>query len=77
MNEDMKSFKISQNEYELSGQCIICGKNVTVGPITGESLIAWRNGTFAQDAFPNLNLDQREFIISGICGKCFDKMFEE
>ena len=35
----------------------------------------WRRGKLAQDAFPYLSADERELLISGICGKCFDKMF--
>ena len=34
--------------------------------ITEEQLQDWINGTVAQKAFPNLNADQREYIISGI-----------
>ena len=28
-----------------------------------------------QNAMPNLSADDRELLISGICGPCFDKMF--
>lgn len=35
-------------------------------PITSAQLQAWQNGTLAQDAFPLLDMDQREFLISGI-----------
>jgi hypothetical protein len=36
-----------------------------------------QRGVLIQNALPNVNEDQREFLISGICGKCFDKMFVE
>ncbi len=35
-------------------------------PVTKEQLDAWLAGQFAQDAFPHLSADDREFIISGI-----------
>ena len=35
----------------------------------------WEDGKLAQDAFPYLNLDEREMLISGICPECFDSMF--
>jgi len=32
---------------------------------------------FIRDCFPYLTLDQRELLLSGICGECFDKLFKE
>lgn len=29
-----------------------------------------------QEALPYLTADERELIISGTCGKCFDEMFD-
>ena len=36
---------------------------------------AWQNGELIQNALPELSADQRELLISGTCGKCWDKMF--
>ncbi len=30
-----------------------------------------------QDIFPELRNDEREILVSGICGECFDEMFKE
>lgn len=30
-----------------------------------------------QDIFPYLSANDRELLISGVCGECFDKMFGE
>lgn len=30
-----------------------------------------------QDAIPSLSVDDRELLISGICGPCFDSLFKE
>ena len=35
----------------------------------------WQNGSLIQDAMPYLSADERELLISGTCGTCFDKMF--
>lgn len=35
-------------------------------PVTEEQYSRWMNGELAQNAFPHLNADDREFIISGI-----------
>ena len=40
-----------------------------------KDFIDWRNGKYAQDAFPMLSREQREFIISGITPAMWDAMF--
>ena len=35
----------------------------------------WENGELIQDALPYLSADERELLISGTCGECFDQMF--
>ena len=38
---------------------------------------AWQSGELIQDALSELDADDRELLISGTCGKCFDEMFPE
>ena len=54
--------------------CIKCAEaqHITVGHA---DLDAWQNGTLIQDAMPYLSADDREILISGICGECFDKIY--
>jgi hypothetical protein len=35
---------------------------------------AYRNGAKIQDAFPSFTPDEREFLLTGICPKCWDNM---
>lgn len=35
-------------------------------PVTQEELDNWEGGMLAQEVFPNLTADQREFIMTGI-----------
>ena len=35
----------------------------------------WKAGMLIQDAMPYLTDDQREMMISGVCGVCFDALF--
>lgn len=35
----------------------------------------WRSGTHIQNAFPDLNVDRREQLMSGICPPCWDAEF--
>ena len=54
--------------------CIKCAdpQHITVG---NADLDSWQNGALIQDAMPYLSADEREILISGICGECFDNMF--
>jgi len=44
-------------------------------PITQDQLNAYAAGALLQDAFPNLNADEREFVKSGITAEEWDEMF--
>lgn len=52
-------------------------------PITRADYFAWTNASgesrmrFAQNAFPHLSADQREFLVSGILPGEFDALFPE
>ena len=46
-------------------------------PVTEEQLTAHKSGTHAQNAFPDLSADLREFIISGITLEEWDKLFKD
>ena len=37
----------------------------------------WQNGDLIQDALFMLSADEREMLISGTCGECFDKLFPD
>lgn len=43
--------------------------------VTPEQVKAWESGTLAQDAFPNLSADEREFMITGVVEEEWDSMF--
>lgn len=60
----------------ISKTCIQC-KNAFAIKVNKEDLVDYNNGKLIQDAFPYITASERELIISGICGKCFDKMFED
>ena len=40
-----------------------------------KGVVAWQAGELIQNALPELSADERELLISGTCGPCFDKMF--
>lgn len=41
------------------------------------ALRRWKSGMLIQKAFPNMLDWERELLRIGICGKCYDKMFED
>jgi len=43
--------------------------------ITPHQIDAYLNGALIQQAFPNLNADDREFFKTGITGEEWDEMF--
>lgn len=45
-------------------------------PVTKEQLKLYADGALVQDAFPHLDADQREFIITGTMPGDFDKLCE-
>jgi hypothetical protein len=57
----------------------ISGKRNTMDlPITAAQMDSWLSSpTLIQDAFPNLNADQREFILTGILASEWDTMFND
>jgi len=44
-------------------------------PITQEQVDLWQDGELAQNAFPHLTADQREFLISGTTAEEWKALF--
>ena len=44
---------------------------------TPEQVQAWEDGELAQNAFPNLDASEREFVMTGITSEEWDEMFSE
>lgn len=59
----------------INNDCKCCGNEVNVMLNYGD-FQRWQHGQYIQDAAPYLNENEREFLISQICGDCFDKMYE-
>ena len=56
---------------EVICRCPFCGKRNSV-VVDEEDFERYENGAKAQDAFPYLEPDERELLISGICPSCWD-----
>jgi hypothetical protein len=60
--------------YTFVGPCVVTGKEVKV-TVKAEDLNRYRQGAYAQDAFPYLAPADREFLISGMSGEGWDMTF--
>ena len=56
--------------------CIQCGEAQHIEARTAD-LDSWIGGELIQNAMPYLTADEREILISGVCGTCFSKMWGE
>lgn len=56
--------------------CRVCKKQENI-PITADQYRRWQDGGYIQNVCPELTPNQRELMLSRICGTCFDKMFKE
>lgn len=55
-------------------RCISCGKRIEF-EVTADGFRRWQEGELIQCALPELSKSERELMISGVCGGCFDAMF--
>lgn len=54
--------------------CIKC-RSPQIVDCTQEQLRAWELGELIQRAMPNVVAAQRELLVSGYCGQCWDALF--
>lgn len=60
-------------EIALDVTCIACHACHTLTAQT-QDYQDWCGGKLIQTAMPYLTADEREFLISGICGECYDAL---
>ena len=68
--------KINYKEVMVVTRCPFCGRANEV-EVNEMDYLDWQDGALAQNAFPYLSADEREALISGICPKCWARMFGE
>ena len=59
---------------QLEVTCVKSNKTYKV-VVPDLGFIKWQNGEHIQDAMPEVSPDDRELLMSHICGRCFDKIF--
>jgi hypothetical protein len=65
-----------QDKCLVTVMCYSCRKTETYN-VSYKAFCSWEQGELIQKALPQLDVDQRELLISNTCGKCFDIMFKD
>lgn len=60
----------------ISANCTECGETKQF-TVKADHYDAWNRGELIQRAMPEIPEAERELLISGLCGKCFDALFED
>ena len=69
-------FKKQENgDYTAIVKCPFCGNVTKIENVPSYGVFMWRNGAFVQKAFPNMAIEDRECMISGLCHDCQETMF--
>lgn len=67
-------FRTINGKIAVATTCPMCGDTAILS-LSEAGYKAWQNGAVIQRALPDLDADDRERLISGICPICWDKMF--
>lgn len=69
--------KATDAVLEIALVCKCCGEGQKL-TVPLAAYHNWRQKRMKiQNALPMLTADERELLMSGICGKCFDRIFKE
>lgn len=60
----------------ISRHCPMCGDYRTIA-VDAADWTVYNKGMLLQNAFPNLSADDREFIKTGLCPICWDRLMGE
>lgn len=58
----------------ITRTCPLCEKDTSL-TVPAAQYEAWQSGTLVQQAFPDMNKDDREILMTGICSPCFEEMW--
>jgi hypothetical protein len=59
---------------EIMGNCPRCVDFFSI-TVPHDDYLKWQAGTLIQEAFPYMSIDDRELLISGVCGECWKTMY--
>lgn len=56
--------------------CILCHENAMSFILDANKYERWQSGELIQNVFPELSVNEREMLISSICGSCYDDLLD-
>ena len=63
-------------QIQLEVTCKSCHKTFKIF-VDPEGYKKWRTNTLIQKALPDLSVQERELLVSGLCSSCFDMLCDE
>ena len=67
---------MTQHFMHILTRCPLCGRKATISVPSDDWIRFKFKGVHAQDAFPYLDADRREQLITGTCPECWSEMFK-
>lgn len=64
------------NTCNVEVRCPMCGNSYII-TVPHDGFIRWRNGDRIQECMPSLSNEDRESLMTGICGDCWNNMYGE
>jgi hypothetical protein len=65
----------ADRDRQLVASCVHCESEYILW-VNEQDFLDWTSGVgYIQDKLPYLSADERELLISGTCGKCWNDMF--
>lgn len=66
--------RVKESTRIITTRCPMCGRERDI-EVDADAYRAWQDGELIQRAFPDLSADDREALKTGICPRCWDRMF--
>lgn len=67
---------MKNRDLKLTVTCWNC-QAIYIVTVNSDDWKDWKAGNFIQNAMPYLSVNEREILISGICGNCFTQIWGE
>lgn len=67
---------LAEHRVAATGRCVNCEKPQRV-EVLEDQLMDWYFGEDIQSVMPEVSVEGREWLISGLCGACFDAVWKD
>lgn len=74
---EVRQSPINPATVDVISECPGCGRRTTLFGLSRAALKAWERGELIQKVFPELSAEEREKLVTGYCGVCWEELFGE